>query len=88
MDQSDNGAAPAPDQVVKFQVAVVINGLDQLAVIAPGLPLDRVAVILRRAHDWCALEMIAQRTAEVIAERDRRIAIPGGPVRLPPPPGR
>ena len=82
---NDNGSA---ERTVAYQVTVCINDQDQLQVLAPNLTLDRVALILLRASNRAEREMAALRTAEVLAERQRAIQIPGGPVRLPPPPGR
>lgn len=84
MADNDNGGAAR----VAYQVTVIINDQDQLAVMAPTLAIDRVALILLRASNWAEREVTALRTAEVLAERQRAIQIPGGPVRLPPPPGR
>ncbi len=84
-DEADNGAAPTVG--IKFQVMIVIDTNDRLQLVAPDLPLDRVDVIVARAHDWTRREMDAQRTAEVLMERQRRVQLAGGPVKLPPPPG-
>jgi hypothetical protein len=84
----DNENGTPPDVGVAFRVVIVIDTLDRLQVIAPDLALDRVALICARASDWTAREMLAQRMVEVLMARQRGVQIPGGSLRLPPPPGR